>query len=448
MRPGGGARGLRARDVVAVAAAVLACLGPAPAALAGRAAVGEAAIGAAEPPGPGRPGPDAPAACRLRPAKTASPARITLGDTVSVTLRLTGTCDTVQRARSDIMLVVDESGSMAGAKLAAARVAAAAFVDGVDLAFDQVGLVGFASEARLAVGLTTDRARIAAAIDSLAPDGGTNISAGVDEARHVYKNPGHRAGATRVIVVMTDGQNTGGPAVAISAARYAKAEGARLFTIGFGADADMLTLTRMASNSGDAFAAPTAADLARIYAAIADRVSGSTLFTRLVVTDTLSTDMRYADASGRPWPDRSGLTMVWDLSFVQPGGAEIRFGVVPQTTGRLRVSDRAVARGASPDGVTADAVFPDVFVDVLPPPAPTPTPGPACVCGVVRRRVPPAVIAHAVANPGRYLGWQAPLDPGKPPGPGNPPRTCLTLQNPAVDYHPQFNSPTWRVGCP
>lgn len=280
-----------------------------------------------------------------------------------MTLRLTGTCDTVQRARSDIMLVVDESGSMAGAKLAAARVAAAAFVDGVDLAFDQVGLVGFASEARLAVGLTTDRARIAAAIDSLAPDGGTNISAGVDEARHVYKNPGHRAGATRVIVVMTDGQNTGGPAVAISAARYAKAEGARLFTIGFGADADMLTLTRMASNSGDAFAAPTAADLARIYAAIADRVSGSTLFTRLVVTDTLSTDMRYADASGRPWPDRSGLTMVWDLSFVQPGGAEIRFGVVPQTTGRLRVSDRAVARGASPDGVTADAVFPDVFVD-------------------------------------------------------------------------------------
>lgn len=67
------------------------------------------------------------------------------------------------------MLVVDESGSMAGAKLAAARVAAAAFVDGVDLAFDQVGLVGFASEARLAVGLTTDRARIAAAIDSWLP---------------------------------------------------------------------------------------------------------------------------------------------------------------------------------------------------------------------------------------------------------------------------------------
>ncbi|RIL12289.1 hypothetical protein DCC79_01890 [bacterium] len=395
-----------------------------------------------------RPGRADPAACRLRPAKAVSPGRVVLGQTVSVTLRLAGACDGQRRARSDIMLVVDQSGSMAGDKLAAAQAAAHAFVDGIDFAFDQVGVVGFASEATLLAGLTTDRARLAAAIGALVPDGGTNIAAGVDEARHVYKNPGHRPDATRVIVVMTDGANNAGPAVAISAARYAKAEGARVFAIGFGADADMLTLTRMASNGGDAFAAPSAADLSRIYAAIADRVSGDVAFTRLVVTDTLAADMRYADASGRPWPDRSGLTMVWDLSFVGPAGADIRFAVEPQTTGRLPISDRAVARGVGPDGSAVAVDFPAAFVDVVAPPAPTATPGPACVCGVVRRRVPPAVIAHAVANPERYLGWQAPLDPGKPPGPNNPPRACLALQNGAIDYHPQFNTPIWRVGCP
>jgi hypothetical protein len=67
---------------------------------------------------------------------------------------------------------------------------------------------------------------------------------------------------------------------------------------------------------------------------------------------------------------------------------------------------------------------------------------------VVQQRVPPVVIDDALANPARYYGWQYPLDPGKPPGPANPPRTCLTLQNVNVDYHPTWNRPIWRVGCP
>ncbi len=81
----------------------------------------------------------------------------------------------------------------------------------------------------------------------------------------------------------------------------------------------------------------------------------------------------------------------------------------------------------------------------------TPTAPPflaSCVCRVVQQRVPPVVIDDALANPARYYGWQYPLDPGKPPGPANPPRTCLTLQNVNVDYHPTWNRPIWRVGCP
>ena len=71
----------------------------------------------------------------------------------------------------------------------------------------------------------------------------------------------------------------------------------------------------------------------------------------------------------------------------------------------------------------------------------------SCICRLVRQRVPPVVIADAMANPGRYYGWRYLLDPGKPESPANPRRECLTLQNEAVDYHPIWNKPHWRVGC-
>jgi YVTN family beta-propeller protein len=79
---------------------------------------------------------------------------------------------------------------------------------------------------------------------------------------------------------------------------------------------------------------------------------------------------------------------------------------------------------------------------------PGPTAPAACVCRITHQRVPGVVLDDAVANPRRYLGWLQPLDPGKPPSPANPRRTCLALQNFALDYHPLWNRPIWRVGCP
>jgi DNA-binding beta-propeller fold protein YncE len=87
-------------------------------------------------------------------------------------------------------------------------------------------------------------------------------------------------------------------------------------------------------------------------------------------------------------------------------------------------------------------------------PSPTRTAAPTapavrmCICRNVRDRVPVVVINDAVANPERYYGWMYPLDPGKPPGPANPPRTCLSLANTGLDYNPLSNKPQWRVGCP
>lgn len=90
-------------------------------------------------------------------------------------------------------------------------------------------------------------------------------------------------------------------------------------------------------------------------------------------------------------------------------------------------------------------------------PAPTRTPKPhvpqtpthpSHVCSIVYDQVPSVVINDALANPQRFHGWLYPLDPGKPVSPANPLRRSLSLMNAALPYHPIWNKPVWRVGCP
>lgn len=88
------------------------------------------------------------------------------------------------------------------------------------------------------------------------------------------------------------------------------------------------------------------------------------------------------------------------------------------------------------------------------PPTPTPSapptataPPPDGVCPQARARIPAAVVADALANPERYLGWRRPRHAGLPPGPDNPPRTWLSLRDLGKPYGP-FNGAVWRAGCP
>jgi hypothetical protein len=73
---------------------------------------------------------------------------------------------------------------------------------------------------------------------------------------------------------------------------------------------------------------------------------------------------------------------------------------------------------------------------------------PECVCEVVYDQVPSVIISDALANPEHFYGWRYPLDQGKPVSPGNPLRECLSLMNISMPYHPTWNKPVWRVGCP
>lgn len=141
-------------------------------------------------------------------------------------------------------------------------------------------------------------------------------------------------------------------------------------------------------------------------------------------------------------PD-TGMSFTFDVTIAPPPGAA--------------AGDYVINVVMSGDGAeyARETVTITIRECVTPSPSPTPTltPSPTppvsahCVCDIVRRLVPPAVIADALANPEKYRGWKELLDPGKPPSPMNPPRECLEMQHLALDYHPLWNPPIWRIGC-
>jgi len=83
-----------------------------------------------------------------------------------------------------------------------------------------------------------------------------------------------------------------------------------------------------------------------------------------------------------------------------------------------------------------------------PPPTATPDRPPANACAYILRRVPPAAISAALANPEHVYGWMEPANPALPPGPNNPPKTRLSIRNLGVPYHPLSNPLVFKVGCP
>jgi Mg-chelatase subunit ChlD len=151
-----------------------------------------------------------------------------------------------EHKRADVALVIDTSSSMAGRKLEDAKTAAATFVDQLDLApgRDQVAIVRYDAEAEVACPLMNARAVIEAAIRNLIP----------------------------VMILLTDGVQTGTPGEELRAAAEVRNAGVRLYTIGLGADADAAALREMAGDAARYHFAPDSADLARIYAEIASDI--------------------------------------------------------------------------------------------------------------------------------------------------------------------------------
>lgn len=177
----------------------------------------------------------------------------------------------------DIVAVVDVSSSMSQAasedesRLQAARRVLDEFAE--TLEGDRLGLVAFQSRALTLSPLTNDVQAIQRRIEDLGPgliEDGTAIGLGIAEGLTLLEDSQARS---RVVVLLTDGENNAGEIEPFAAARVAEALDVRLYTIGLtgpgSRDIDVPAMEEMAGLTGGAFFdARTPEELEAAYAEI------------------------------------------------------------------------------------------------------------------------------------------------------------------------------------
>jgi Mg-chelatase subunit ChlD len=162
-----------------------------------------------------------------------------------------------------VVVAVDHSGSMAGEAIAQVRKATLRVFDSLP-AGSQFGLVAFADDVcacwPLTVAAADQRAAVEEKLQGLEAKGGTNLHAGLTEAlKQLDAAP---VGATRIVLVVSDGGPTVGPgASAILALAQAHA-GVHLGAVAVGPGADVALLKKLAeATQGSWLAAPDVADI-------------------------------------------------------------------------------------------------------------------------------------------------------------------------------------------
>ena len=233
-----------------------------------------------------------------------------------VTLALTAAPD-IQSSPTDIVLVLNRSGSMAGTPFANLKLGAKTFIDIIDEATDssqdgsigsgsRIGIVSFAENAVANTQLITSVDTLKAAVDGLAAGGATNHAAAFSEAMDLFDPASPNA---KVIVMFTDGKTTAGPPPAPVAAA-ARASGIVIYCIGpVGSDGvDPNTLNEWATDPDASHVAvtPDAADLEELFADLAVNISKPGA-TQIVIDEEVNRD--FAIISVSP-PDKGSAVTV------------------------------------------------------------------------------------------------------------------------------------------
>ncbi len=174
----------------------------------------------------------------------------------------------------DVVLSVDVSSSMMQlavpkvTRLTAAQQAVAEFADRLD--GGRIGLVAFQSRAITLSPLTADHKALKQRARTLEPglvEDGTAIGLGLAEALTLL---GDSPARSRVVVLLSDGENNAGNIEPADAARVAQALGIRVYTVAFsGTTGAASGLRAMAITTGaQSYDARTPAELKQIYADI------------------------------------------------------------------------------------------------------------------------------------------------------------------------------------
>lgn len=242
--------------------------------------------------------------------------RILCDGALRVTLALTAAPDIVSNP-TDIVLVLDRSGSMTGTPLANLKLGANTFIDLIDEATDstkdgqigsgsRMGVVSFSSTAVANTQLITSVDALKAAVDGLSAGGSTNHADAFAKAIQLFDPASSNA---KVMVMFTDGNTTiGAPPAPVAAA--ARAQGIIIYCIGLiGSDGlDISALNDWATDPDASHVAvtPDAADLEELFAELAANISNPGA-TDIVIDEVVNPDFVITSISS---PTKGSATML------------------------------------------------------------------------------------------------------------------------------------------
>ncbi|HEY4094623.1 MAG TPA: VWA domain-containing protein [Baekduia sp.] len=241
----------------------------------------------------------------------------------------------VRRRQLALELVLDRSSSMADlatsgqdTKIALARAAAQSALALTARDEDELGLVAFDATARVSVPLQRvtpgSSAAVAAQIDRLDADGGTNILLGLQRG---IAQAEQGTAKVKHIILMSDGVSEPGdygPALA-----RLRRDRITLSTIALGPDADATLLRRLARDAGGRFVAvPDAAQLPRVLAQEVRSSAPSVGFRGRAAVRLADPSPLASDLSGTPLPALGGAV----VTRLRPGATAALTTTVDGTT--------------------------------------------------------------------------------------------------------------------
>lgn len=310
--------------------------------------------------------------------KTVNTARIKCGGSFKVRLSLTAEPN-ITGNPTDIVLILDRSGSMAGSPLANMKSGAKKFIDIIDEATDgvrdgqigfgsHIGIVSFDGTASQDTQLVTSVAALKTAVDALSAGGSTNHADAFTKALGLF-NP--LSSNARVMVMFTDGRTTaGGDPAAVAAA--AKAAGVTIYVIGLtGRDGiDEQAIREWASDPDSAYVVITPDDeeLEDIFEELAKNISKPGA-TNIVIDDEVSPCFKITSVSA---PTKGTASLVsptglqWkiaELGVKSSEGAALEFTVehVGDCSGKIEVNE--YVRYSDREGNAVDFPSPTIEVD-------------------------------------------------------------------------------------